>query len=58
MSKGIVSQIKMKFRNTTPQHEKLKPQISNAIPIKIGNKIIYHLITKQKYFFINLNMMT
>jgi hypothetical protein len=50
MSKGIASQIKMIFGNPTPQLKKLKPQIGDAIPIKIGNKIIYHLITKQKYF--------
>lgn len=50
MSKGIASQIKMTFGDTTPQLKKLKPQIGDAIPIKIGNKIIYHLITKQKHF--------
>jgi len=50
MSKGIASRIKTKFGNTTPQLEKLNPQIGDAIPIKIGNKIIYHLVTKQKYF--------
>ncbi|CAH1716191.1 unnamed protein product [Aphis gossypii] len=50
MSKGIAFRIKTTFGNTTPQLEKLNPQIGDAIPIKIGNKIIYHLVTKQKYF--------
>jgi len=50
MSKGIASKIKTIFGNTTPQIAKLKLQIGDAISIKIGNKIIYHRITKQKYF--------
>ncbi|KAE9525256.1 hypothetical protein AGLY_014324 [Aphis glycines] len=50
ISKEIAFRIKTTFGNTTPQLEKLNPQIGDAIPIKIGNKIIYHLVTKQKYF--------
>ena len=50
MSKGIASQIKMTFRDTTPQLKKIKTTDRRHNPNKIGNKIMYHLITKQKYF--------
>jgi hypothetical protein len=46
LSKGIAFQIKMIFGNRMPQLKKLKPQMGDVMPIKIGNKIIYPLITK------------
>jgi hypothetical protein len=50
MNKGLVAQIKNTFGDTSAQLNKLKPMIGEAIPINIGNRIIYHLVTKQKYF--------
>jgi len=49
-SKGIASQMKIVFGDTAPQLAKSKPQIGDAVPTNVGNKIIYHLVTKQKYF--------
>jgi len=50
MSKGLAAQIKNKFGDASGQLDKLKPMVGEAIPINIGNRTIYYLITKQKYF--------
>lgn len=50
MSKGLAAQIKNKFGDASAQLKNLKPMVGEAIPINIGNRIIYYLITKQKYF--------
>lgn len=50
MSKGLAAQIKNKFGDALAQFDKLKTMVGEAIPINIGNRTIYYLITKQKYF--------
>lgn len=50
MSKGLAVHIKKKFGDASPQLSKLMPKVGEAIPINMGNRIIYYLITKQRYF--------
>ncbi|KAE9544140.1 hypothetical protein AGLY_001829 [Aphis glycines] len=50
MNKGLAAQIKNKFGDASAQLKNLKPMVGEAIPINMGNRTIYYLITKQKYF--------
>ncbi|KAE9522906.1 hypothetical protein AGLY_016717 [Aphis glycines] len=50
MSKGLAAQIKNKFGDASAQLKNLKPMVGEAIPISMGNRTIYYLIMKQKYF--------
>lgn len=50
MCKGLSVHIKNKFGDASPQLSNLIPRVGEAIPINIGSRIIYYLITKQKYF--------
>lgn len=50
MSKGLAAQIKNIFGDVTQQLLTLKPRIGKVIPFKQKNRIIYYLITKEKYY--------
>jgi len=51
MSKGIALDIKKKtYGDATNILSKLNPQVGQVIPTRINNKLIYHLITKEKFY--------
>lgn len=50
MSRGLAAQIKHIFGDATHQLINLKPRVGQVIPIKQKNRIIYYLITKERYF--------
>jgi hypothetical protein len=50
MSRGIAATIKKIFGDATPILSSLNPKIGDVIPIRLTNRIVYFLITKNKCF--------
>lgn len=50
MGNRIAAIRKNLFRNSASLLSYLNPQVGEAIPIKLKNRIIYFLITKKRYF--------
>lgn len=50
MSRGIASLIKTVFGDATPILSNFNVKIGDAIPIKLKNRTIYFLVTKNRYF--------
>lgn len=50
MSKGIALDIKNTYGDTTNILSKLNPQLGHVLTTRINNKLIYHLITKEKFY--------
>lgn len=49
MSKGIALSVKETFGDATPILSRSNPKVCDVIPIQFPNKLIYYLVTKNKY---------
>jgi len=50
MSQGLAFDIKNIYGDSTNTLSNLNPQIGDVLPTRINNKLIYHLITKEKFY--------